>query len=1398
MNKLVKLSLVFLLFYSLAIYGQNTKKDQNKTDNTNRVPATIKNDAGKILNVPQTKINTLVDENEPDFKIISSTSSYIEIEYYPSFQVRQQVKFNGQSFDLINFKNAIENSINKPGSPDIRSRYFALFLPSEDKNVISVIDFDENDVSGINLAPIPDYRLKNPGFNNYDFNNVDYVYNKDSKYYSANKFYPDKIAELSNPGTIRENVLANIILNPYQYNPVTGVLKQYTRIRVRVTFGQKPVLLNRTRSRSELDLLKGVALNSNIAINWKNPKINFPLRNLTVSNSVMNSGDWYRIELPDNGSGSSDGIYKMTKSFFSNAGIDLSNIDPRTIKMYGNGGEMLSPNLSDPRPSDITEIKIFVNNETSGHFTDNDFILFYGKSVNDWAYDSSSHLFTHVLNTYSASNYYWIRLNTPGNGIRIQQVPSQNTNALIPSSYTEKLFTEPEISNLNSEGNVWLSQGISNGQPFTWNNTLIGVENNTNIWYRIKPASRVFGDEGYSDYMNLREDNSIMSDKHYPMGTISNGYGDWIWTDTTSFYINSSQKTNGEQSSLKATFYTNDPGGQGYIDWMEIQYRRRLNSVTNDYIRIIDTNRNAQNVEYNVSPFSNNQVNVFDASDQANVSMITPLSTDPNDVKFQKIQTSVSKYFVIGPNGYKTPSNISQRSPNQNLHGIADGADFIIISYKDFIPAANRLKAKREGVGPNDPNYLKTMVIDVQQIYNEFSGGVLDPVAIRDLLKYAYENWTIKPSYACFLGDGGFDYKNHISQSGNYIPTFEYSDPNINQVNGYTSDDFFALIEGNDAIIDIAHGRIPAKSLDEANGYMDKIDCYEDGHFNGLWKDKIVYVADDGWIGGGVDDGSQHTDQSEMLANTFTPLAFQQNKIYLIAYPPVITPQGRRKPAVNADIIKYINDGCIGMNWVGHGAPDVWAHEYVLERDVAITQLTNNCEYPFLTVASCDFGKFDNPSEVSGAELFTMAPHKGTIGCLSATRPTYGQLNSDFNNTFWSFLYYDRDTLLLQDRLGTAVFRTKQIKYDQNSAKFNLLCDPTTRDQFPRFLSRIDSIVGLSNDTMRALSKIKIYGSIMHPDSSLWNDYNGKIYMIVYDVMKHITIVDELGFIFNFNLPGGTIYSGNQTIKNGVWSMQYIVPKDLSYQNSNGKLIDYFYNGLYDGHNYFNNFIVGGIDPDAAIDTTGPRITLYLNNSSFRSGDIVDENFTLLADMFDLSGINTTGTIGHKIQATLNNDVNNQLDLTPYYNSDTTYQVGHLSYNFHGMAPGRYNLKLRAWDTYNNPSEVSIDFTVSLSASLSVMNVYNFPNPFKDKTVFTFQHNYPNPINVKIKIYTVAGRLIKEIDQPAISDKFVAIPWDGHDADGDRLSNGIYIYKLTVETGNGNTVINTGKLAVLK
>jgi hypothetical protein len=1279
------------------------------------------------------------------------------------------------------------------GKPDLAFRILPVILPSENNNTVSIIDYDVTETGGIDLAPVPYIEVKE--FNRHGMDIYNYKYVKDAKAYSENKFLPEKIAYLDGAGLCREMTTAELILHPYSYNPVTSTLKQYTRIRVRINFGQSPVMMNRKRTFDEINLLKDIAINSSTALNWMNPKLasQRPIR--IIDNSHMSTGDWYRIEIQDNGSGGSDAVYKMNKSFLESAGINLNNIDPRTIKMYGNGGGMLPDDMSAPRVDDLTEIAIHIEGQDDGHFDPQDYILFYGKAVNNWQYDLLTGYY-HYLNIYSRSNYYWICINTPGNGKRMANENSENSpNPYIPSAFTEKLFYEPEVNNLINEGNVWLSERISSGQSFVWNNTLTGLQANSDIIYNIKPAARVFCP--YTCYMLLHETYSIVSPVNFPMMCVEgSGYGNWIWTGRTSFTLNASQKNppNSEQSSFTSTFYSETPDGEGYLDWMEILYKRRFNSVTGDFVKFDSPTDSNVVIEYNVSQFSNDLVKVFDVTDHSEVKLITPLSVTSGTVRFQKSSLpngQPSKFFVIGQNGYRTPTGISQRVPNQNLHGgFNNGASFIIITHSDLMQAANRLKTKREQGGPGTLNYLKTCIFDVQSIYNEFSGGLLDPVAIRDFLKYCYEHWQEKPSYVCFFGDGSFDYKQLIMPFSNWVPAYEYSDPYINQVANYCTDDFYVEVSGEDQIIDIAEGRIPVKSLEEANNYLDKVDCYEDPTYNGYWKNKLGFVADDG-------DGAMHVSQSEELAEYHTPGTFDNIKMYLPSYPTIITPQGRRKPGVNEDIVKYWNEGLLSLNYIGHGSPEQWAVETVLEKDVIIAQLNNTCRYPFISVASCDFSKFDNPNEVCGGELLVITPRKGAIGTLGATRPTMGPSNSAFFNDFWVYYLGSRDTLLYPRRFGKALFGTKQIHYYQNDQKFVLLCDPSLRSQRPRFISKIDSITGLSGDTMRALSRIRIYGSIMKPDSSLWSDYNGNVILKTFDVPRQVEIHEE-DITYFYKLFGGIIFSGSQRITNGKWLMQYIVPKDISYLNQHGKIIDYFYNSQYDGSGMDSTFIVGGIDPTAPVDTTGPNITLYINSKNFRNGDVVNENFKLMGDLYDESGINTTGTIGHKLEAVMDNNYNNKYDLTNFYNSDTTYKSGHFDYNMTGVPEGHHTIKVKAWDTYNNSSEASIDFVVSTYTALRIMNVYNYPNPFKDRTSFTFQHNYPGSINVDIKIYTVSGRLIKEVKSGGVSDKFVAIDWDGKDADGETLANGIYLYKVMVTTDDGNSQSTIGKMAVLR
>jgi hypothetical protein len=1392
MHKIVLVAIVFLSTHYFSLYAQNNGKKSNANDKT------IETNSPKY----KTTIPDNYDNVDLEYKIIASNASYIEIEYYPHYLESVNFEYNKEKYKSIIFENSVSESIDKSGTPDLSFRVFPLFLPSENNNSVTIIDYDINELNNINLVPIASVKAIEPskrGFENYEL-----AYIKNPGEYSKNKFLPSEISYLKNVGITREATSASLVIHPYQYNPVSKVLKQYTRIRVRVNFGQNPTFLNRLRSIQEYNFMKGLAINSDVAVNWINPRFLLKKNNI-ITSSKMSQGDWYKIEIKDNGSGGSEGIYKLSKSYLETAGINFANVDPRTIKMYGNGGLLIPEDPSFPRPQDLQEIGIYVEGEQDGRFDNGDYILFYANSINNWNYNNPLVGYSHFVNYYSKSNYYWIQINSSGTGQRMNNVQSVNEpNPIVVNSFTDHLFYEPEISNLIFEGNLWLSEKKSHGEYFTWGNTLYGLDPNSVINYKIKAACRVF--IGYYSQMLLQEDNSNSGNYLFNMGQVSPvGFGDWVWVGDYNFSINASQM-HSQSSTFRATFQTNQPDGEGYIDWMEIHYRRLLNSPQNDFLKIYAP-ESLGTFEYNVSGFSGNQIKIFDISNHNSVEIIQPISSGANSVRFQKTHftQNYKKFIVTGSNGFKTPvtNSISQRIPNQDLHGFTDGADFIIITHSDFMPVAERIKTKREASGSSNPDFLKTIIVNVQQIYNEFSGGVFDATAIRDYVKYCYDSWQRKPIYVLLLGDGDFDYKNLLIDDGNWVPAWEFTSPTLNQVNGFTSDDYYVQISGISPYPlgsdppDIAVGRIPIHSVEEGNNYLQKLDCYESSQYNGYWKNKMTFVADDGKTTSG-NDGTQHTDQSEALSENFVPAVFDKAKLYLVAYPTVITSQGRRKPDCNKDIIKYWNNGNIMLNFVGHGSPEVWAHEYVFEIDVALSQLKNNCKYPFVTVASCDFSKFDNPISQSGGEKLLLAVDKGSIGTLAASRPVYGSQNSNFNNLFWSKLLATRDTLLLQKRFGDACFQTKQTFFSVNDNKFVLLSDPTLRVQIPRYGSVVDSIQGLLNDTMRALSRIKIFGSIIHTDSSLWTDFNGQIFLKLFDVSRNVVIRDEDGYEFRFKVQGGIIYSGNQSVNNGKWVAEFIVPKDISYQDKNGHLIDYFYNNQADGSGEYTNFIVGGIDPNASLDTAGPQIKMFLNDRNFRSGDIVNNNFDFISDLYDESGINTTGTIGHKLEATLDNNESNKYDLTTYYNSDTTYKQGSLKYTFSSVADGKHTLKLRVWDTYNNSSESSIDFIVSNNASLSVTNVINFPNPFKDKTTFTFQHNYPDVIKVKIKIYTVAGRLIRDITQENITDKFVAIDWNGKDEDGETLGNGVYIYRLTVESADGTSVTNSGKLAVLK
>ncbi len=847
---------------------------------------------------------------------------------------------------------------------------------------------------------------------------------------------------------------------------------------------------------------------------------------------------------------------------------------------------------------------------------------------------------------------------------------------------------------------------------------------------------------------------------------------------------------------LKFTFNNNNPSAKGYLDYFEIAYSRSLNAVDDQIVLFsVDTN---SVVQYTLSEFSNSDVKVFDVSDFANVKLISNADISGGQFKFQSLETqgNNSKYLGLCSTKFKTPSNI-QSVNNSNVMGDRKGVEYVIISHKNFSEQVERLKDYRENLAVNK---VDTEIFYVDEIFNEFAGGSKDPTAIRDFLTYAFENWEIKPFYVLFFGDGDYDYFNIEAQNKNFIPTYQTRE-SYYEIYSYPYDDYFARIIGLDNKVDLALGRLNVSSTEEAELIVDKIIFYESGSEKGLWRNTITLVADDGKKSDG-DDGALHTGQSETLSKQYIPQYFDQKKIYLASYPALITGSGRRKPEVNKALINAVNAGTLILNFIGHGNPEVWAHEIIYENSVSLAQF-NNDKYYFLTAATCDFGKYDDPQVQSGTEKMLFLKNAGMIGGLSASRPVYSNSNAALNNTFYFNLFFNRDNPLEPDPIGKAYFRMKQQKFNDNDEKFHLFGDPYMRLNEPHLPVAIDSVNNSGVRTeiqISALGEVSIMGSVLEADSTLSSGFSGEGILTVFDSERK----SELAEINNYVIEqqGGVIFRGRVSINNGKFKTTFRMPKDISYENKNGKIVAYVFNDITDGVGYTKNIIVGGTDTTAVDDEKGPDINIFFDDESFKDAYLVNPDFNLLVRLEDETGLNTTGTgLGHKLEGVVNDDVENPLDFTDYFigDADAGGRSGLVKYQFNGLETGEHKVEVKAWDVFNNFSTAEAFFSVVDENGLTVRNVVNYPNPFSSNTTFTFQHNITEPVNVKIKIYTIAGRLIQEIENSSILDKFVRIDWDGRDADYDLVANGTYFYKLIVESIDGQYKENIiGKLAVIR
>jgi hypothetical protein len=970
---------------------------------------------------------------------------------------------------------------------------------------------------------------------------------------------------------------------------------------------------------------------------------------------------------------------------------------------------------------------------------------------------------------------------------------------VVVEKFQDAVFVEEEKVNKLGSGKDWYGQSLGGpSSSFTHVNNLPGLAADETITYRY---TLVAHDE-VAPRFTVREGTSVLGVYNLP-SVYQYQYasaGTWEAVGTSSLAGNSSQ--------LNFAFSSPSSAAEGWIDWIEILYPRMLWGA-GDYLRFRSPNAGGV-AEYRLQQFSARPW-VFNVTDNSSVTLISGVS---GSYMFRDVLRGgrVTEYCAAGPAAWKTPGTVVKMA-NQDLRGYDGGADFIILTSPEYRAAADRLQAFREK--PQNGG-LKTIVVDVNQIYNEFGGGLPDITAIRDYLKYAYETWSPAPAFTLFFGRASYDYKGILGTKSSIVPTWQ-SPESRNDVDSYATDDFFAKFTSGNSI-SLVLGRISSRSPAEAVTVVDKIIRYEEQGVRDNWRMRMLYIGDDAWTpeGGEVGDRTIHSDDAETLADPFyTPDEFEKKKVYIAEYPTAFTAQGRRKPGAAQEIIDQINQGVLVANYSGHGNPKVMAHEVIFEVNTSIPQLVNADRLTLFFLATCNFSQFDDPSAYTGSELLMNKPDGGAMGVISASRKVYASGNAALNQgTYRNMFGRDAFGRVRVERPATALFLYKAGYNFENDQKFFYMGDPTTRLAYPRGYATIDSINGEPVDSvngqprsvpvqLNALSKITVKGTVRDALNRPDGNFTGVLSLRVNDVSRTQLIVNFYpGVNWPYVATGGTIYRGENSVVDGQFQASFVVPKDISYADTTfrGRLVAYFSNAAGDGAGFTSNIRIGGTDSTASPDREGPVMQVYLDSRSFRPGDMVSERPTLLVDLRDSSGINTSTTaIGHRIEAWVNSSMQSK-DLTDAYTSRLdNFREGTVQFELTGLAQGRNSIRVRAWDSYNNSATAETFFQVASSDELTITDVFPYPNPFADAMAFTFRHNQSGPLDVEVKVYTIAGRLVQSLQQTSSGDRMVRLSWDGRDREGDVLANGVYLYKLIVRTVDGRfTSEALGKMSVLR
>lgn len=1093
-----------------------------------------------------------------------------------------------------------------------------------------------------------------------------------------------------------------------------------------------------------------------------------------ASQSRLSQGKWVKIQVNESG------VYCLTYDQLRQAGLD-----PAKTHVYGYGGAMLPTQWSEGDIDDLPQV---------GCIRLNDRIFFYGQGSFSWKYNPSQDIFTHTRNPYSDKGYYFLSdVNTSQPDLVYTPAISPE-NAEVIDTYTAYQVHEQDILNLldptgvDGGGREFYGETLSPNSPLSISLPFSQiVSDDIHCRVMIAGVAKSFSQTEVRMGSTTKKIATAPCSDHYTYGTPA--------TLSTSF-----PATGTGNQSVSITFLGVESGSEGYLNYVEMSATCSL-TMEGAWLAFRTPVHLYENttLAYHISN-ANSQTIVLDITHLDDIKAVQTSIEGNTLVFYANNEDEIHEYVAIQPNngGWLTP-NIIGSINNQDLHGLRD-IMYVVITPQEMVGAAEQLCRAHvnDPYRSSDQPFTWAVVTD-QQVYNEFSSGTPDATAYRKLMKMLYENEkngisTIAPRWLLLMGDGTYDNRKLLTNSGpNTLLTYQAVDSE-NEIRAISNDGYFGYLKDSTmaeakATMEIGVGRLPVSTVDEAQAMVNKIEEYICSSYQESWRRELLFMADD------VDDNPHISDADAVAA----PLAKQVpdyviHKIYLDSYPKVITSSSESCPIAQNQLDNYLQNGILMLNYSGHGGYNAVTSESMITLN-SIRKMTNS-QWPLWFFATCSFAHFDSGKKCS-AEEAVLNPHGGAIGVIAACRTVYANMNRLLNNAFCAALFEHQDAYHYPMTIGEALMVGKnKLGYDTNKLAFLLLGDPAIRLPFPSDIS-VQTTTQL--DTVSALNVYKIQGFIQDEQNDTATWFNGTLDVTVYDKQQQVTVSLKDQNKFTYNDYPNIIFHGRVEVINGLFSYQFMTPKDIRYNYGLGRIVYYAFDNEHyrDGLGIKDDFVVGGISPITITDSVGPDIVMYLEEEEqYKPLDATTYSTPrFYATLYDKYGINTVGSsIGHDLELVVDNSAAQTYNLNSLFMSDRgTYQSGSVTFRLPALEDGPHSLFFRAWNLVNISSTRMMNFTVKKDASPILYHVIAHPNPasLSDELTLILKHDQKDQIlATEVTFYDLAGRRIWSQSQPNAFE--IHIPMS-HIA----ISTGLYIYRVTIksETNGGSAL--TGKILVL-